>query len=401
MLLPKLRRNITTNNSPDPNRPGLYIRDHFRYTDAWLIVPSPLVPVLQLFDGAHSLQDLEGIIARIVGKQDAFQTTKGLVEALSNAGFLENETYWQKRDAKHSEFEAMPVRLPAHAGTAYPNKLEALQAKLGRYLAKDETPLASSTIGIAAPHVSLNGGWRCYRAAYQTLSQDLKDRTFVILGTSHYGMPNKFGLTRKPFQTPLGTTRIDTDLVEELMNQPAALSEDYCHAIEHAVEMQVIFLQTLYGADVKILPILCGQYATSLYEGGLPEKDDTVNRFLGTLGDIAAREGNRLFWIMGVDMAHMGQRYGDRINAEADRNEMLNVRVRDLARIQFINSGDAHGYWDRIQENHDDLKWCGASPLYTFLKAVPQVRGALQKYEQWNIDKNSIVSFAGMSFVHT
>ena len=51
-----------------------------------------------------------------------------------------------------------------------------------------------------------------------------------------------------------------------------------------------------------------------------------------------------------------------------------------------------------MKENRDDLKWCGSSPFYTFLKAVPAARGELMRYEQWNIDEKSVVSFAGMAF---
>jgi hypothetical protein len=29
---------------------------------------------------------------------------------------------------------------------------------------------------------------------------------------------------------------------------------------------------------------------------------------------------------------------------------------------------------------------------------VPRARGSLHRYEQWNIDENSVVSFAGISF---
>ena len=53
---------------------------------------------------------------------------------------------------------------------------------------------------------------------------------------------------------------------------------------------------------------------------------------------------------------------------------------------------------DQGQQNRDDLKWCGASPFYTFLKSVPGLRGELLHYEQWNIDEQSVVSFAGMAF---
>ena len=72
--------------------------------------------------------------------------------------------------------------------------------------------------------------------------------------------------------------------------------------------------------------------------------------------------------------------------------------ARDRQRIDRVISGDAAGFWDLLQENRDDLKWCGSSPLYTFLKAVPQARGSVERYEQWNIDEQSVVSFAGLSF---
>jgi hypothetical protein len=51
-----------------------------------------------------------------------------------------------------------------------------------------------------------------------------------------------------------------------------------------------------------------------------------------------------------------------------------------------------------VREKRDDLKWCGSAPFYTFLRAVPQARGELLRYEQWNIDERSVVSFAGLSF---
>jgi AmmeMemoRadiSam system protein B len=255
-------------------------------------------------------------------------------------------------------------------------------------------------MGIAAPHVSPEGGWQSYRAAYQKLGPELKDRTFVILATSHYGEPEHFGLTRKPFVTPLGETRTDTALVERLAAQGgrAVKMEDYCHSFEHTVELQVIFLQHIYGPDIRILPILCGQYATSLYVGGAPEEDEGVKRFLEALGEMAAREGGRLFWVLGIDMAHMGMRYQDGFAAHAGKGIMADVAERDRRRIERVIESDSDGFWSLVRENQDDLKWCGSAPLYTFLKALPGTRGELLRYEQWNIDPQSVVSFAGMAF---
>jgi len=168
--------------------------------------------------------------------------------------------------------------------------------------------------------------------------------------------------------------------------------------VEHSIEFQVVFLQYLFGPDIRIVPVLCGSYARSLYQGGLPEDDERVRRALDALGELAAKEGDRLAWVLGVDMAHMGRRYGDTFEAQAGRGEMEEVARRDSARIERMQQGDARGFWNLVQENRDDLKWCGSAPIYTFLKAVPQARGTLLKYQQWNIDEHSVVSFAGVRF---
>ena len=38
---------------------------------------------------------------------------------------------------------------------------------------------------------------------------------------------------------------------------------------------------------------------------------------------------------------------------------MGQVRERDLGRIGGSRPGDAQGFWEQVQENRDDLKWCG------------------------------------------
>jgi AmmeMemoRadiSam system protein B len=205
-------------------------------------------------------------------------------------------------------------------------------------------------------------------------------------------------LTRKSFETPFGTTQSDATLVAELETQPAALTEDYCHAVEHSIEFQVLYLQAIFGPDIRILPILCGPFGGSMRSGGFPEDDEHVKRFFDALREIADREQSRLFWVLGVDMAHVGLRFGDEYEAHAERDEMNLVRERDKLRIERINASDARGFWELVKENGDDLKWCGSSPIYTFMKAVPQARGKLLRYQQWNIDENSVVSFAGISF---
>ena len=399
--LPRLRLGLDFIPSSDPQHPGLLIRDPLKFSDAMLLIPPQLVECLACFDGEQTSLDLRSNLVRITGEIQIGQLEKHLFDTLSQAGFLENEVFEQQRLARLNEFIAAPKREASHAGSAYPDTAEEARKTISEFM-QDAPPDGSedSLVGIAAPHVSPFGGWESYRDAYSTLLPSHADRTFVVLGTSHYGEPDRFGLTRKPFVTPFGETTTETRLVDELANAaPESIRmEDYCHAIEHSIEFQVLFLQYLYGPNIRVLPILCGSFIRSIYQGGKPESNVEVQRFFDALGNISAREGNKLMWVLGVDMAHMGRRYGDQLVARADQAEMTAVALRDKNRIERLTAADPQGFWDLIQENKDDLKWCGSSPIYTFLKAVPQAKGTLRRYQQWNIDEQSVVSFAAIAF---
>jgi AmmeMemoRadiSam system protein B len=399
-LLPRLRTDLDFFPSPVPDRPGLLIRDPYGFSEATLIIPPTLARCLGCFDGRSSGLDLRARLARLTGTVAVAEIADRLIDALAEAGMLHDETYARAKATRERAFTEAPVRAAAHAGAAYPADRPRIDRTLAGYLAgcaSDETPL----LGIAAPHVSPEGGPRCYGAAYGALSPELAERTFVILGTSHYGEPNRFGLTRKPFTTPLGRAETDGALVSALERDggAGAKMEDYCHAIEHSIEFQVLFLQHRYGPGVRILPILCGPLVGEAGPGSPPEGSDDAARFIAALGELGAREGQRLFWVLGVDMTHTGRRYGDPSSARAEEGPLLAVTERDHDRIERIAAGDAAGFWEMVHElQHDDLKWCGTSPLYTFLRAVPQARGRLLRYDQWNIDPDSVVSFAAMAF---
>ena len=398
--LPRLRATLEFMPSPVEGRPGLLIRDPFHYSDATLIIPPGLLEALQWFDGEHTELDLREYFVRLTGDLRVGELQQHLVRSLSEAGFLENEVFEALRDQRHREFAQAARREPTHAGSAYPSDPAALASTLAEWLDRAPPPPSGDLAGIAAPHVSPEGGRHCYAAAYRAATPPYQDRVFVILGTSHFGDPERFGLTAKNYVTPLGEARTERPLVEWLAERggSAVRLEDYCHAIEHSIEFQVAFLQHLYGAGVRVLPLLCGPFARSIQERGRPEQDAGVERFLGVLGELAARDSGRLFWVLGVDMAHVGQRYGDAFPARTGQAEMRTVEEIDRQRIDRIVAGDPAGFWEALCEDRDPVRWCGASVFYTFLKAVPQARGELLRYEQWNIDEASVVSFGALAF---
>lgn len=402
--IPRLRPGLDIMSSPIPEKPGLLFRDPFHYTDEILIIPPILAAGLSLFDGESTGLDVQAYLSKLTGQMIPSEIIQSLIDVLKNNGFLEGEEFNQMRLNRHSQFAAAAVRLPAHSGTGYPDQAESLRAKLAEYLQGGAPPSAEPIIGLAAPHVSPWGGWQSYAAAYGRLSgaasQYAANKTIVLLGTSHYGEPEKFGMTRKPFVTPLGTLQPDHELIDWLVARvdKSIVMEDYCHSIEHSIEFQCVFLQQILGNDFKILPILCGPFAKALYTGEPPEKDDKVFRFFDALGEMADLHASRLFWVLGIDLAHMGMRYGDGIAASAECGEMLEVKEQDQQRLKYVCEGNREVFFDLVRQEQDRLKWCGFSPLYTFLNSVQDFRGQMLRYEQWNIDEQSVVSFAALEF---
>ncbi len=388
--------------SPVKDRPGVLLRDPFRYTEDVVIVPPPLVPFLRYFDGGHEEADLVTALFRATGEIGAGDHARELAASLGRRGFLEDDELERRRQTRHRAFADASHREASHAGAAYPADATELVTALRGYLdgaGPDEGACPADVLGIVAPHVSLEGGRRSYASAYRALSIDARERTVVVLGTSHYGAPERFGLTRKPYRTPLGETGVDAEVVDRLMAAGGAAveAEDYCHAVEHAIEFQVLFLQHVLGPAVRIVPVLCGPFARAT-RTGRPEDDPGVARFLGGLAEVAAARPSSLLWVLGVDMAHIGRRYGDDLEAEAGKGPLRAVEERDRRRIGALVAGDPDGFWEQIQEGGDDLRWCGASALYSFLRAAGSPPGALLRYEQWNIDPASVVSFGALAY---
>lgn len=406
--LPSLRRGLDIFPSPAAERPGLVLRDPFRYSDETLIIPPLLAAGLSFFDGESTLLDVQAHLTRLIGQLVPSDVIEAMTGVLRQNGYLETEEFERMRAKRHAEFAAAPARLPAHSGLGYPDRMAELRGQLDEYL-QGGLPAAPGSnhapiIGLAAPHVSPFGGWQSYAAAYGRLGgagrRHAADKTVVVLGTSHYGQPERFGLTRKPFVTPLGTLEPDLEMIDWLARNAdgSVLMEDYCHSMEHSIEFQCVFLQRMLGSDFKILPVLCGPFAKALYYGEPPENDDNVLRFFDALGEMAELHSSKLFWVLGIDLAHIGPRYGDDITARAGEGEMLEAREEDLARLRHVCDGNSEEFFELVRPEEDRLKWCGFPPLYTFLNAVPAARGRLLRYDQWNIDEQSVVSFAAMEF---
>lgn len=155
--LPPLRYELDLMPSPLEERPGLLMRDPFQYSGATVIVPPLLARALELFDGESTDLDLRAWLTRKTGELQTGELADRLIDTLEENGFLQSDTFFRLRDAKHAEFAAAPAKQPAHAGSAYPEEPEALRATM---LGWDMPPATGAAgregrlVGLAAPHVS-------------------------------------------------------------------------------------------------------------------------------------------------------------------------------------------------------------------------------------------------------
>ena len=103
--------------------------------------------------------------------------------------------------------------------------------------------------------------------------------------------------------------------------------------------------------------------------------------------------------VLGVDMAHVGRRYGDAAQRAAGEGAMARVAARDRGGSTASRRGDADGLLaPRRRRRATTCAGAGPRPSTRSSDGVGARAGELLRYEQWNIDEESVVSFAGLAF---
>ena len=147
------------------------------------------------------------------------------------------------------------LRLPAVAGTFYPDEPAALTALLREYLSFDSAaqPAATKFRACLVPHA---GYVYSGPVAGKVFSRIQFPSHIIILGVRHfpYGADAAIFPTGA-WRTPLGDVPIDSSLAAEILHASPILREDHlAHESEHSLEVQLPFLQLLAPA-AKIVPI--------------------------------------------------------------------------------------------------------------------------------------------------
>ena len=116
------------------------LRDPAGFTDQIAVLPPPLLDLVSLFDGEHSIEEIREILRRRHGKAPTLEQVTDVVERFDAAGFLDSEGFRQRRRALENAFRQSPVRPAAHAGGAYAGDAAGLRAQIDGFFTAADGP---------------------------------------------------------------------------------------------------------------------------------------------------------------------------------------------------------------------------------------------------------------------
>ena len=113
-------------------------------------------------------------------------------------------------------------------------------------------------LGLISPHAGYVFSGPVAANGFFSLASEREPQTVVILGPNHRGMGADVAVGRQDkWQTPLGQVDLDVELGQLIISASQwAQWDDLAHSREHSIEVQVPFLQHIYGAAFRLVPIV-------------------------------------------------------------------------------------------------------------------------------------------------
>lgn len=172
------------------------------------------------------------------------------------------------------------LRTPAHAGTFYAGTSDALKGQIEScFLHKfgpQKIPKAAKgplkgIVALISPHAGYVYSGPVAAHGFYRLAMDGTPDVVVALGPNHTFLGSDIAIVIEgTWKTPLGNVEIDKDTALKILRSTSIIDVDSsAHRLEHSLEVQLPFLQYLYGEAFRFIPIsLRIQDLTSIREIG-------------------------------------------------------------------------------------------------------------------------------------
>lgn len=245
------------------------------------------------------------------------------------------------------------IRRPAVAGMFYAGSEAALREQIkwcfehaigpGQLPTVGERASAPRRIiGLIAPHAGYIYSGPVAAHAFYEVAFDVQPETVVIIGPNHRGLGTPVAISySQAWRTPLGEVSLDLDAARQIaIKAPEAALDDVAHTMEHSIEVQLPFLQFLYGNGFRIVPI------------AILTQDVSTSMQLGEAIAAIAREKNVLI-IASTDLTHYES------HRSAARKD--GIALEQIARME------ADGLVEAVR--HFDITMCGLGPVVATMTA--------------------------------
>jgi hypothetical protein len=267
------------------------------------------------------------------------------------------------------------TRRPAVAGMFYPREAPVLREMVDGFLATvDGSPAPAH--GAITPHAGLAYSGQC---AAHVFARIALPPVVVVVAPNHTGRgtaPRGASVwTRGAFATPLGEVPIAEALADALLARCTLTADDrVAHAGEHAIEVELPFLQVL-RPDLTLLPIVLGwdewRYAEHLATD---------------LAGLARDWPQPVLLLASSDMTHY--------------ESAARARTKDQKALEAVGRLDGRGLLDVCRRER--ITMCGRGPAAVVLEACRQLGATTAEVVDYRHsgdvtgDDASVVAYAGV-----
>lgn len=282
--------------------------------------------------------------------------------------------------------------MPAVAGSFYPAGEAELRAAIeGAYLHRlgpGRLPLREGQVeeGLKAcvcPHAGYMYSGPVAAHSYLEVSRLSKPELVVIVGPNHYGLGSgvaTFG--EGEWETPLGKVSVDQDASKSIIHLTGFVDVDpEAHRKEHSIEVQLPFLQHIYGGSFKFLPI------------SLAFQEKSIARDLGKgLAELLKEAAE-------VDMGAVLIASSDLTHYEP----AAQAREKDTALLKHVQSLDLDAFYTALERR--SITACGYGAIGAVMEAcrlLGYAKGRVNAYATSGDvtgDNDAVVGYPSVTFL--
>ncbi len=278
------------------------------------------------------------------------------------------------------------IRRPVVASQFYEGDAEALKAQITscflHQLGPQKLPQVNfhshprKIVGLICPHAGYVYSGPVAAHSFYELAVDGKPDTIVLLGPNHTGYGSGLSLMREGiWRTPLGDVEVDSKIADAILHETSIIDvDDMAHRYEHSIEVQLPFLQFLFGNTFKIVPIcfLMQDYDSAIEIGrALTEALDASNTVV----------------IASSDMTHY--------------EPAKTAASKDQAALKAVTDMDSKRFYETVETQN--ITACGYAPITSLINYGVGVCAKAQLLSYHNSgditgDHSSVVGYAAVSF---